>query len=251
LELLDPEGLAATAVITVVAGLAHGISGFGFPLVSTPTVTLITDVRIAVMVTLFPNLVVNAAGAFGGGDWRATLRAYWRMPLYVLLGTIVGSQVVLVAPANPLRLLLAAMIVVYLMQDRIKRIDWHALVRKPGAEPLVGLLAGFLSGTVNVMLPPLLIYFTALGVGPAAMTQVLNACFLVGKSTQAATFAAHGQFGVGTFMTVLPLCVLALLGYALGARLAPRVPPVAYKRMIRAVLWALAVLLVAQVAWPR
>ncbi len=248
MELLDPVGLAAAAVITLLAGLAHGVSGFGFPLISTPMVTLITEVRIAVMVTLFPNLVVNAAGAFSGGGWRATLRAHWKMPLYVLVGTIAGSQVVLFAPANPLRLLLAAMIVVYLMQDRIKRIDWHVLVRRRGAQLFVGLLAGFLSGTVNVMLPPLLIYFTALGLPAAAMTQVLNTCFLVGKATQAATFAAHGQFDSGTPFTVLPLCALALLGYALGAKLAPRVPPEAYKRMLRAVLWLVAALLLVQVA---
>ncbi|MEI6737736.1 MAG: sulfite exporter TauE/SafE family protein, partial [Pseudomonadota bacterium] len=45
--------------IALVAGLAHGVSGFGFPLISTPVVALFTDVRTAVILTLLPNIVVN------------------------------------------------------------------------------------------------------------------------------------------------------------------------------------------------
>jgi uncharacterized membrane protein YfcA len=45
--------------IIAVAGLAHGTLGFGFPTISTPVVALFTDIRTAILVTLFPNIVVN------------------------------------------------------------------------------------------------------------------------------------------------------------------------------------------------
>jgi uncharacterized membrane protein YfcA len=246
-ELLDPASLAWVCVIVLVAGLAHGLSGFGFPLISTPMVAVIADVRTAVLVTLVPNIVINVLSATRGGGWRDNLRRHGMVPLYVLAGTVVGTQVVLWAPADPLRLLLAAVIVLYLQQDRFTSLDWTAIARNPRASGLVaGLLGGFLSGTVNVMLPPLLIYFSSLGLAPTVMTQVMNACFLAGKLTQAAVFALHGQLGIASLALTLPICATALCGYALGMRLQPRVTPAAYLRLIRAVLWAMAALLLLQ-----
>ena len=241
------SGVIAMCAIAGVAGLAHGLSGFGFPLISTPMVALFSDVRTAVLVTLFPNIAVNLLSAFSGEAWREALRRHWAMPAYVLVGTVVGTQVVLWAPANPLRLLLAALIVVYLQQDRFRRIDWKVISRHPGGSGLAfGFVAGFLSGTVNVMLPPLLIYFSALGLAPRVMTQVMNACFLVGKLTQAAVFAARGQLMVDVLVLTIPICVVAVAGYAAGKRLQSRVAPASYRKLIRAVLWAMAALLVGQ-----
>ena len=250
-ELLGSAGgMALTCAVVFLAGLAHGLSGFGFPLISTPTMALVSEVRTAVLVTLIPNIAINMVSAASGAAWRENLRRYWAMPAWVLLGTIAGTQVVIYAPVNVLRLLLAAMIVVYLRQDRFKRIDWSVVQRRPRATGVAfGLLAGFLSGTVNVMLPPLLIYFTTLGLAPLVMTQVMNACFLVGKLSQAAVFAAHGLFTTDGLLLTIPVTLVALAGYWAGLRLAPRVKPEHYRKVIRGVLWFMAALLVFQVGY--
>jgi uncharacterized membrane protein YfcA len=111
-----------------------------------------------------------------------------------------------------------------------------------------GLFAGFLSGTVNVMLPVLLIYFSLLELAPLVLTQVMNACFLVGKLTQAAVFGVAGQFTLYALALSVPVCVSAWLGYAAGRRLAPRIAPQGYRRVIEVVLWTMAAVLVAQAA---
>lgn len=249
-ELLgSTPGMAAVCAVVLLAGFAHGLSGFGFPVISTPMVALFADVRTAVLVTLFPNIVVNVLSALSGADWRANLRRYWTIPLYVLAGTVVGTQVVIWAPANPLRLFLAAVIVVYLRQDLFRRLDWSAIVRHPRRSALAfGLVAGFLSGTVNVMLPPLLIYFTTLGLPVLVMTQVMNACFLVGKISQVVVFGLHGQFSFEGLALTIPVCLVALAGYGIGRRLQARISPEIYRAFIRWVLWAMAALLVAQAA---
>ena len=254
-ELLGSAGgMAFACAVAFAAGVAHGLSGFGFPLISTPTMALVSEVRTAVLVTLIPNIGVNVVSAASGADWRRNLKRYWAMPAWVLVGTIVGTQVVIWAPVNVLRLLLAAMIAVYLRQDRFRRIDWSVVHRRPAASAAAfGLLGGFLSGTVNVMLPPLLIYFTTLAVPPLAMTQVMNACFLVGKLSQVAVFAAHGLFTSEGLLLTVPVTVVALVGYWAGLRLQPRVKPEVYRKAIRGVLWAMAALLVFQVlaSWLR
>ena len=250
-ELLGSAGgMSFACAVAFAAGVAHGLSGFGFPLISTPTMALVSEVRTAVLVTLIPNIGVNVASAASGSAWRQNLRRHWRMPAWVLLGTIVGTQVVIWAPVDVLRLMLAAMIVVYLRQDRFRRIDWSVVRRRPGrAGAAFGLVAGFFSGTVNVMLPPLLVYFTTLALPPLEMTQVMNACFLVGKVAQAAVFAAHGLFTTEGLVLTVPVTVVALAGYWAGLKLQPRVKPEVYRKAIRGVLWAMAALLVFQVAW--
>jgi uncharacterized membrane protein YfcA len=242
-------GMAWVCAIALFAGVTHGLTGFGFPVISTPMVALATDVRSAVVVTLLPNVVVNVMSVFSGAGWRESLARHWTMPAVVLVGTAIGAQVVLWAPADPLRLLLAAVIVFYLVQGRLTRLDLSFVKRHPRASGVAfGLAAGFLSGTVNVMLPVLLIYFSILELAPIAMTQVMNACFLVGKLSQAAVFGIAGQFTLYGIALAAPVCASAYIGYAAGRRLAPRIPPQRYRRFIQGVLWVMAAVLVAQAA---
>jgi len=136
--------LPAMAVM-LVAGFAHGTMGFGFPLISTPMVALMTDIQTAVLASLFPNLAVNVVSIVRGGNWRASIARYWPVAAYVFIGTIVGTRVLLLADPEPLKLLLAAIIVVYLLQARLRGIDWSWLARNPRASAAAfGLLAGFL-----------------------------------------------------------------------------------------------------------
>jgi uncharacterized membrane protein YfcA len=237
-------------LIASLAGLAHGLTGFGFPMISTPVVALFTDVKTAVLVTLFPNIVVNVVSIFKGGNWRHSLGRHWAIAGYVAIGTVAGTQFVLIAPPEPLKLLLAAMIVVYLRQDTFRRFDWSKIAAHPQAAGLAfGLLAGFLSGAVNVSVPPLLIYFTSLGLGPAAMTQILNLCFFVGKVTQAATFGGAGEISVAAGMATIPVIAAALGGVLVGNYFQTRMKPELYRGIIRKVLWAMALLLVFQTGY--
>ena len=248
--LLGWPSLVLLIAILVVAALAHGTLGFGFPVISTPMVALMTDVQTAVLVTLFPNLAVNLISTFRGGDWRQSIARYWPMAIYVLLGTVIGTRVLIVTDPGPIKLLLAAMIVVYLEQKRFRGLDWSWLHRHPHVSGAgFGLLAGFLSGTVNVALPPLIIYFMALGLAPVAMTQILNLCFLVGRSTQAITFGISGQVGLSTLVETLPLTIISIAVLVIGVRIQSRIRPEVFQGLLRTVLWLMALVLVVQVLW--
>ena len=252
---LEPVSFSTLAwqvcAIALVAGVAHGISGFGFPLISTPVVALFTDVRTAVVMTLLPNIAVNLISLARGGKWRESLGKYWSVAGYVVIGTLIGTQLILVMPPEPLKLLLAAIIVVYLKQEAFKQLDWGAIHRHPQWAGLgFGLLGGVLSGSVNVALPPLIIYFTSMGLAPLAMTQILNLCFLAGRTTQVAMLGGVGQFGVDVMMIAIPAIATAVGGVLAGGHFQSRISPVVWRSLIRAVLWLLALLLVAQVMLP-
>ncbi len=243
----DPAWMAFAVVTIIVSALAHGTLGFGFPLISTPVIALVADMQTAVLITVLPNLAVNFISIARGGQWRESLGRYWIMALWVLLGTLVGTRVLLSVNPVPLKLLLALMIAIYLLQDRIKMLDWTIIGRHPRISGMfLGVLAGLLSGAVNVALPPLVIYFMALGVGPLAMTQILNLCFLVGKSAQAAAFAVAGHFDSEVLWLSVPLALLSVLVVLLGMRLQRGIQPEAYRRLVFLSLGVIAFLLAGQ-----
>ena len=238
---------AAIAAAIFVAGLSQGALGFGFPAISTPVLALMTDIKTAVLLNLLPNMTVNIISVIQGGNWRASLGVHWPVAVYVLLGSFIGASVLIVAPQEPLRLLLAGIILVYLYQKQISLLNWYALMRHPRvAQAAFGVTGGFFSGSVNNSLPPLLIYFMLLGAEAIIMTQMLNLCFLGGKVVQAATLAAAGELRLRAAAANVPLTLVALAGMAAGQRLQRYLSVETYQNILRRILFIVAFVLLWQ-----
>lgn len=238
---------AAIALTIFAAGMSQGAMGFGFPAISTPILALMTDIKTAVLLNLLPNMTVNIISVVQGGNWRASLGVHWPVAVYALIGSFIGASVLIVAPQEPLRLLLAAIILIYLYQKQIALLDWNALMRRPrAAQAMFGLTGGFFSGSVNNSLPPLLIYFMLLGVEATIMTQMLNLCFLGGKIVQAATLAGAGELSLKAAAANIPLTLVALAGMWAGQRVQRYLSVETYQNLLRKILFAVAALLIWQ-----
>jgi uncharacterized membrane protein YfcA len=246
--LFSPAMIAALVAIVITGGIAHGAIGFGFPLISTPLVALLVDIKTAVLITVVPNIAVNIVSIVRGGNWRESIGRYWPMATWVVIGTMIGTHFLLIAPPELLQLLLAAMIVLFLFQDRIRQLDLSWIRRHPaGSGAAFGVVAGLFSGAVNVAAPALVIYFMMLELPPLALTQILNLCFLSGKVIQGATLSLAGPGSLPLLAASLPLTVLAIAALLLGLRLQNRMSPAVYSKILRATLVAFAVLLTGQV----
>ena len=234
---------AAITLTMFAAGLSQGAMGFGFPAISTPLLALMTDIKTAVLLNLLPNMTVNIISVIQGGNWRASLGVHWPVAVYALIGSFIGASVLIAAPQEPLRLLLAAIILIYLYQKQIALLNWDALMRRPRVAQ-----AGFglTGGSVNSSLPPLLIYFMLLGVETTIMTQILNLCFLGGKLVQAATLAGAGELSLRAAAANIPLTLVALAGMAAGQRLQRYLSVETYQKLLRKILFAVAALLIWQ-----
>jgi len=197
-------------LVMLFAGFVHGTMGLGFPLVATPILSVFLDVRLAIMLTLLPVVVVNVASVVSTGvNWQQ-IRPSLLLAIFAVVGTIIGARLLIVINPEPLRPLLALLILLWLSADRLfgSRMGWVAT--KPSlAKVLFGFCAGVAAGSTNVMVAILIIYVLEMQMPRDRTVAVLNFCFLSGKLTQIMTFAAAGL--------VTPPIVVANAGFAVVA----------------------------------
>jgi len=245
--LFGPAMITALVAIVIVGGITHGAIGFGFPLISTPLVALLIDIKTAVLITVVPNIAINVVSIVRGGNWRESIGKHWLIAVWVVLGTLAGTHFLLVAPPELLQLLLATIIVLYLLQHKIRQLDFTWIARHPTVSGAgFGVVAGLFSGAVNVSAPPLVIYFMMLELPPLVVTQVLNLCFLSGKTIQAATLSLAGPGSLPLLAASLPLTVVAIAALLSGLSLQKRMSPRVYAQILRATLIVFVVLLTGQ-----
>lgn len=249
------ESLSAGVVLWVVlvialAGLVQGALGLGFPLVATPLIALVTDMRSAVILVLLPCLATVITGMITGGPLKPALARFWAMPIYMLVGAAIGTRLFIAYPGVPYALLLAVIILVYLNLDRLGKTDWPLMRRHDRLfAALFGVLAGASEGTANVAAPPLVIYYLAVGVTPLALVQALNICFFAGKTTQFATLAWAGGVGFTQWAVTLPLAAVATYTALRGVHIRSRIDAATYRKWLKRALFAMALILLAQYAY--
>lgn len=251
-ESLSPEVLLWVVAVTAFSGFVQGALGLGYPMIATPLIALVTDMRSAIILVLLPCLAAVIVNVLKSGSLREVLAEFWMMPVFMLAGAAIGTRLFIAAPWFPYSLLLAAMIIVYLNLDRLGRSDWPFMRRwRKTFGALFAVLAGMSEGTANVAAAPLLIYYLGVGLAPAALVQGLNICFFVGKSTQFATLATYGGVSAIQWLVTLPLVVIATASVLYGIRLRRALNAVTYRLWLRRALFAMALVLLAQYAYGR
>ena len=238
----------ATYLIIFISALVHGLLGLGFPMLATPLLTLTADVRAAVVLLLMPTLAINLVNVIRGGHWRQSIGRFWPLALFGAVGSLLGTQLLVRVDPEPFKLVMALMILVYLNIHRLGlRLRW---VRRHiiWASALFGLIGGLLAGTVNVMLPALIIFALEMELKPLVTVQIFNFSFFIGKISQAAVLTAHGYLDGAQLLASIPLVGMALLALVIGMRYRDRIEVRVYRKWLKRTLAAIAVLLIFQYA---
>ena len=235
--------------VIVLAALVHGTFGIGFPMVATPLLALFTDVLTALLITLLPTMAVNLTMIVRGGRERLKdIGQHLLIIPFTLLGTVMGSLLLLWLDPRPFLLLLAIAILLYLNQDRLKNLDFSWVRHHTITSYVIfGLTAGLMAGTVNVMLPVLIILFLELRIATASMVVLFNINFFTGKITQYLLFMQQDLPGIGLFLlTTLWLVPAALFTMYLGFKLRKYIAEDRYLKVLRGVLWMIVGILFAR-----
>ena len=239
--------LIMVTAILATAGFIHGVFGMGFPMIATPLLALFMDVQSAVLITLFPTIAVNMLSIYRGGSWRDSIGRFWPLALFVSVGSMFGTNLLVVSDPAPFRLLLAAAIILYLNLHRLTQLKMGWIERHKYLSMLLfGLLAGLFSGTVNVMIPILMIFTLELGLAKTVMIQTFNLCFLSGKATQVGVFYGAGLIDMDLVTAVALGVVLAVVALLIGTSIRDRIHSDLYQKILRKLLLVMACILVGQ-----
>jgi uncharacterized protein len=249
-EQLSLLTLGWVALVLAFAGMVQGALGLGFPMLATPMIAAVTDMRTAVILVLLPCVATTVTNIVMSGRFLPTLQRYWFMPLCMLAGAGIGARLFVAFPTFPYALLLAGVILLYLYLDHLGRVEWAFVSQHRVAAGVgFGLLAGLSEGTANIAAPPLLMYVLSLGVDRMTFVQILNLCFTVGKPTQMAILTIEGGVTWAQWAVTLPFAAVATVTSIAGIKMRDRIDAKSYRRWLLRLLFLIALVLVIQYAF--
>jgi hypothetical protein len=231
------------AVFVFLAAIVRGYAGFGFSLLALTALSLVYPpaeiipsvflLEIAASLHLLPGLVRDI---------------HWRSVGLLLAGTAIGTPLgvtlLTTLPAPPMKLALAAFVVVS------TALLWRgfALARMPNmaATVAIGAAAGAANGAFGIGGPPVILFYFASPAGMAAGRASLIAYFLLTDVIGLAAFGHQGLVSAQSVLLALILLPPLLAGVWLGARSFRRADPQRFRRWVLLILVGLAALTAAQ-----
>ncbi len=235
------------ALVLAFSGMVQGALGLGFPMVATPLIAAVSDMRTAVILVLLPCVAATVTNVVRTGQFLASLRRFWFMPFCMMAGAFIGARLFVAFPAFPYALLLAGVILAFLYLDRIGHAEWAPVQRHPLAFGLIfGTVAGVSEGTANIAAPMLVMYLFSVGVDRTTFVQVLNLCFSVGKPTQFVVLTVEGGVTWVQWAVTLPFALVVVATTEAGINIRNRIDTATYRRWLLRLLFVIALVLLIQ-----
>lgn len=250
IELFDLSLLTLSLVFIsiIVAGFFHGSLGFGYPMTSVSLLALILDLQSAIFITLIPTIVLNLVSIFSIGKIDKRVWQYWLLFIAIIIGSMIGSHLLILLDADTFKLFLAGVIFFYLytQKRKLNLFSWVQKKEKTG-KLFFGLASGFTSGTISVMVPVIIIYAFEVGlVGSSIMVQVMNISFLLGKGMQFMVFAFNDIITINFILQSIPITIASVIPLLIGMKVRDKINEKMYKEIVKKVLFILAVLMSIQ-----
>ena len=111
---LDPITLLVPLAL-LFASFVKGATGMGFPVIATPTLALLLDIRIAVTILIIPNLVMDAAQVTRGGFPFAVFRRFSGLVSLAVIGVFLGTKILVTLPLWVLNSCLGIMVLLFVL----------------------------------------------------------------------------------------------------------------------------------------
>ena len=246
---MNPDFLIIAAIIFFVAGIFHGSIGTGFPMIATPLLALITDLQTAIILTLIPTVLVNLVSIISEGNALTAVKQHVPLALYALLGSSIGTILLISLNSDIFKALLGIAILIYLFIDKVQfNLSW--IKQRPQLSKLIfGTSAGFLGGLTNVMAPVLIIYSLESRHTKKQIIQANNLCFMFGKLIQIILFSSYGLFNQSEMTSTLIMILVTAFALFIGIRIKKKIQPDLYKKILKRLLLVLAIIILIQVAF--
>ncbi|MFC4352731.1 sulfite exporter TauE/SafE family protein [Fodinicurvata halophila] len=179
----------------LLAGFVKGVIGMGLPLVALPVLAYMMPVPEAITVLSLPVVLSNLVQAFQGGHFLGVLKRFWPVMLSLVLGVLLGVQLLVSLDPQLLYLLLG----IAITGMALLTLSSPRFTLKPSQERPVGLGvcfgAGVLGGVSNLPGPPLALYLVALRLEKTFFISAISIFFLINSAPLYAALALHDVLG--------------------------------------------------------
>ncbi|HYB70977.1 MAG TPA: sulfite exporter TauE/SafE family protein [Candidatus Bathyarchaeia archaeon] len=224
------------AAVVLVAAFVKGAIGFGFPSLATPLLSLVVDVKTAVVLLILPNIVMDGIQFVRRGAPLATARRFGALLLTGAVGVVVGTRVLTLLSPRAATLTLGVFVLLFVLLNATglsPKIPprWERWL-SPGA----GFVAGLVGGVTNSPATPLVLYFQAIGLDKREFISSVAFTFVFYKLVQLGAVTWYGLLPWSLLWASVALTAVALLAFAVGLRVQDRLDQRSFNRAVLAFL---------------
>jgi uncharacterized membrane protein YfcA len=223
----------AAAAIVFLAAATSGLAGFGFSIISVTPLLLFHDPGTVLAINKI--LTLGTTWIILLGIWQAISWARLaRLVPFALAGLFVGVWVLQQLDGDAIRLVVAVMVMAFallLLSGIVREVP-----ERPWMAPVTGLVSGISSTSTGMSGPPLVLYFTVIGLSVEVFRATTVMYFILLDIVGFPTLIAQGLITRDDVVLSLWLAPAALLGRWAGSWLVPYVTPASFRRIVLALL---------------
>ena len=227
----------------LLAAFVKGATGLGFPLIATPTIALLLDIRTAVAVLILPNLFMDSAQVIRDGIPYEVFRRFSSLILPTIIGVFLGTMALVNTPLWILNFCLGVMVIIFVLSNLLKFDFTISPRREKVLSPIFGFLSGFLNGLTNAAGPTLAIYLYSLKLDKRTFVKSLATVFVITKLSQLVAISTWNLFNWDTITLSIQVLLFTLAGFFAGIKAQDRVNQRNFNRGLLALLCVIGVLL--------
>lgn len=232
----EPSILFTILAIFLVASTVKGSLGIGFPAIVMSILPIIAEPALGVALLAIPIFVTNGAQFLTVKGWPTIIRRFLVAGLSVLITITIVVQFVDDAPSRWINIAVGSSLVMFALTSLLKlelRMTEH-----PTWQALVGISSGLIGG-LSAVKAPIMIYMVGLKLPREEFICAAGFLFFMGGIGLTLGTLKASLLNDVTFALSLVCCVVALVGFRIGAKIRGRLSEKVFRTTI---LWVILVL---------
>ena len=224
-------GLTCLLVATFLgAGMVKGVTGMGLPTVAMGLLGAIMSPLAAAAILIIPSFATNVWQMLAGREKLRLMRRLWAMMLCIVIGTVLGTRLLVVVDPVWSGRTLGIALIVYAAHALFSPTISTSKRVEPWLSPIIGMATGAVTGATGVFVIPAVPYLQSLGLQKDELVQALGLSFTISTVALAGGLLAHGEFRLDQLGLSLLAVFPALVGMWLGSIVRRKISPKTFRR---------------------